>query len=327
MYDVITVGSSTIDVFANVDSELIKLKTKNSEEELIAYPSGSKILIKSLNFLTGGGGTNTAAAFSKLGLKTAYLGKIGSGTNSRLIIKRLKKLNIDFIGVHSKKHHAGYSIILDSLDGDRTILTYKGANNFLRFNEIRLDKIKCKWLYFSSMVCESYKTLERLAEYAKNKKIKVAFNPSNYLAEKGYGFLKNLLKNTNVLVLNKEEAELLAGKAGIKKTILKIMEMGPKTVVVTDGKNGSYTMEDNNLVHADVFSKKKPLETTGAGDAFASTFLAGIIKKKNIRECLQMASINAGSLIMKKGAKNGLLSMKEIIKLLKSNAPKITVVD
>ena len=77
MYDVITVGSSTIDVFADVESEEIKIKTKDGEEELIAYPAGSKILIKELNFLTGGGGTNTAVAFSRLGLNVAYLVKWG----------------------------------------------------------------------------------------------------------------------------------------------------------------------------------------------------------------------------------------------------------
>ena len=90
MYDVITVGSSTIDVFAGVKSELIKIKTVHHEEELIAYPCGSKILINKLGFLTGGGGTNTAVAFSRLGLNVAYLGKMGQGSNSGLIVKRLR---------------------------------------------------------------------------------------------------------------------------------------------------------------------------------------------------------------------------------------------
>ena len=68
MYDIITVGSSTIDVFAQTKfSELIKIMEKKKETDLIAYPIGSKILIKKLEFTTGGGATNTAVAFARLG--------------------------------------------------------------------------------------------------------------------------------------------------------------------------------------------------------------------------------------------------------------------
>ena len=90
MYDVITVGSNTLDVFAKTDSELIEIKTKNFTEELLAYPLGSKILIKELDFMIGGGGTNTAVAFSRLGLKTGYLGKIGKDENGLKIFNNMK---------------------------------------------------------------------------------------------------------------------------------------------------------------------------------------------------------------------------------------------
>ena len=98
MYDVITIGSATVDVFANTDSQLVKLLTQNGEEDFITYPSGSKILIKELNFLIGGGGTNTAASFSNLGLKTAFLGKIGSDENADQVLNSLKEYQVNFIG-------------------------------------------------------------------------------------------------------------------------------------------------------------------------------------------------------------------------------------
>ncbi len=102
MYDVITVGSATVDVFAHTESELITIKTSHGKEELIAYPSGSKILIDRLEFKIGGGGTNTAVSFSHLGLKTAYLGKIGNDENGEKVLKLLKKEKIDFVGVKAK---------------------------------------------------------------------------------------------------------------------------------------------------------------------------------------------------------------------------------
>ena len=92
MYDVITVGSATLDVFAKTRfSELIKIIDPKGETDLIAFPSGSKILVDELEFTTGGGGTNTAVAFSRLGHKVAFVGKLGQGTNSEFINKDLKK--------------------------------------------------------------------------------------------------------------------------------------------------------------------------------------------------------------------------------------------
>jgi sugar/nucleoside kinase (ribokinase family) len=76
MYDVITVGSGTIDVFIYTDrSESIRVKTLNSEETFISYPLGSKLIINELDFFTGGGGTNSAVCMERMGLNVAYIGK------------------------------------------------------------------------------------------------------------------------------------------------------------------------------------------------------------------------------------------------------------
>ena len=323
MYDVITVGSSTIDVFAGVKSELIKIKTIHHEEELIAYPCGSKILINKLGFLTGGGGTNTAVCFSRLGLKVAYLGMMGNRSNSKLIQKELHQEKIKFLGIQSRKYHTGYSIILESLESDRTILAYKGANNHLKYKSIDLKKLKTKWFYFSSMVDESYATLEKLAKFAVENNIKIAFNPSNYLAEKGYHYLKEVISRTTLLVLNNEEAMLLAGRGSPEELIRTIMNFGPEIVVLTDGKKGAYTISKNKFLTV-VPNKIKPVETTGAGDAFASTFLANIIKKKDTKTSLSAACINAESVILQKGAKGGLLTNKKLLADLKEKKIKIT---
>ena len=107
MYEIITMGSNTVDIFANTELKEIKKGGK----KLIAYPVGSKILIKETCFSTGGGGTNTAVSFARLGLKTAYLGKIGSGIFGKKIKEMLKKEKITFIGTTGKGTN-NYSIIL-----------------------------------------------------------------------------------------------------------------------------------------------------------------------------------------------------------------------
>jgi len=104
-YDVVTMGSAVVDAFLDTDTAETHGK--------ICYPVGSKLLIKCLEFMTGGGGTNTAASFSKMGLKTGYLGKLGSGHNAGIILRELKKMGISFLGMQAKER-TGYSVILDS---------------------------------------------------------------------------------------------------------------------------------------------------------------------------------------------------------------------
>ena len=95
MYDVICVGSSTVDVFAKTKkSELMKIFDDEKETDLLAYPTGAKILVEELSITTGGGGTNTAVAFSRLGLKTAFIGAVGSDLNGKIILDELKKVKI-----------------------------------------------------------------------------------------------------------------------------------------------------------------------------------------------------------------------------------------
>ena len=285
MYDVITVGSNTIDVFAYTDrSGSICIKTINDEECFISYPTGSKLLINELNFNIGGGGTNSAVSISRLGLHVGYVGKVGSDENGVKVINMLKKENVDFLGVVSslRSEKTGYSIILDSLGHQRTVLAYKGANDKLRFTEIDTSKLKTKWFYFSSMVGESFETLKKISDYAGENKIKVIFNPSNYLTEKGEEYLSDIFKNTQILVLNDEEASLLVGKGTPKNKIMKLKKMGLEVVIVTDGRNPVHCIDSDNNYYKIYPLDVKVVEATGAGDSFASSFLAGIIKTGDV---------------------------------------------
>lgn len=316
MYDVITIGSATIDVFMHSFSELIKIRTTKYEHDFIAYPSGSKQIIEKLDFDLGGGGTNTAVSFSRLGLKTAYLGCIGNDENGKRILKRLKKENIDFIGCNDAKQQTGYSIILDSIEKDRCILTYKGANDYLKFKKLKTENIHTKWIYATSMLNESYKSLIKIFQLAKKRKIKIAFNPSDYMIKKNPGLIKSL-KLVDLLIINEREAFLLTNKKGIKPQFKSIHKMGVKKALITEGDEGAaYSDKDNSLyVKA---RKVKVIEATGAGDAFGSAFLAGLIIKKNVKFALHIATANSTSVIKHRGAKNKLLSLKQAMKMKKT---------
>ncbi len=318
-YEVIAVGSATVDVFAYTEhADIIRKHGKR----LLAYPAGAKLLVKELLITTGGGGTNAAVGFSRLGSRAAFLGKLGDDENAETVIKKLKAENVDFLGMRDKKGMTSFSIVLDSVLHDRTILTYKGVSNDLRFSEISKGKLRAKWFYFSSMLGESFRTLEKLAEFAGNKGISLTFNPSAYLAEKGLKGLGRILKHTTILVLNKEEAELLAKKGSVEKNLGAILKSGPEMAVITDGKKPLYA-SDGKFVYKATPPKVGVVETTGAGDSFATGFTAGIMRSKGMEFSIQLGLANSASTVSHHGAKTGLLGWQEAIKLMRRRPVKV----
>ncbi len=320
-YDVITVGSATVDAFITTDSELVKIKTREHEEDLIAYPSGTKILITDLTFSTGGGGTNTAVSFSRLGLKTGFAGSLGNDENAQKIISLLAKERIDFLG-HQVNSQSGYSVILDSIEDDRTILTFKGANTFFSVESLPLQRFKARWFYFCSFVDHAFHELEKLADFAQKNSIKVAFNPSSYLAKQGKGLLANILSKTTALILNTEEAAYLVGTNTPKDTLKELSALGPQTVVVTDGKNPA------SVLHKGAMYKVLPppatvVESTGAGDAFGSSFVAGLVMKDDPVYAMKMALINARSVLSWHGAKEKLLTKEAVESIMRDEQFRI----
>lgn len=290
--------------------------------DLLAYPLGEKIIIEHLDEQVGGGGTNTAVAFSRLGFQTAYLGKIGQDDSGLSVFRLLKKENVDFVGTLGKS--TGTSIILDSIATDRTILAFKGCNNHLDFNEIHQTKLKTKWFYFSSMMGKSLKTLFKLSQFASENNIKIVFNPSCYLAELGVQKLKVILDNTNIIILNKEEAEILVGKDSINNVLSKLRALVKSYAVITDGAKGAYCTDGESVLFAKPLKNVKILETTGAGDAFASGFSAGIISGKDMKTAFRMGFIESEAVIEAYGAKNNLLSKGMLQKKLKNDTRLIT---
>ena len=293
-FDIVTFGSAVVDVFVNTN-----LPEKNNQ---IAYPAGSKILIKNLKFDVGGGATNTATAFSRLGLKTGSIFKLGDDNNGKKILNLLKKEKITFLGKIQNNTASGYSIILDSKENNRTILTYKGINNTIKSSEIK--KFKTKWLYFSSLLGQSFKTQKKLAQTLTKKGTKLAFNPSDYLIKEKN--LSTLLKLTEILILNKQEAQMLTKQ---KDILLGLHKLGPKIIVITD-KNKQIQAYDGKKKYSLKPNKIKVIERTGAGDAFASGFVAAQIKGKSIQESLKLGLRESESVIKYFGAKNKLLKFK-----------------
>ncbi|MAF14136.1 MAG: hypothetical protein CMI53_04575 [Parcubacteria group bacterium] len=283
MFDIITVGSATRDIFVDTGDKLFKEK----------IPFGDKVLIDKFYIDTGGGATNTAVAFSRLGLKTGCLSKVGSGSEEIFEVLNKEGVDTDLI-VKDLEVSTDHSIILDATGKDRTILVYKDASWKFSWDEAPKD-LKTKWFYLASMPVEFLENFIGLGA-------KIALNTSQYLAEKRP---TKLLDATDILVLNKEEAELLGSDIKRVKTVV-VTDKDNPVRAVSEGKE--YTIEPNKDI--------KAVERTGAGDAFASGFVAGIIKTGDIEKSLKLARANSESVIGHYGAKNNLLKWEEVKPLL-----------
>jgi ribokinase len=302
MFDIITLGSATVDMFVKSKNENIKHEKNGVEHRDIAYHLGEKMLVEDLEINTGGGGTNSAVAFSRLGLKTGFIGALGRDVNGEFVGAELKKEGVEFLG-HTEKGKTGLSVILPG-KGDRTILTYKGVNDSLSYNAEHLPQTN--WLYVSTMIGKSFNSVEKIVAEAKRRNVKIAFNPSLYLAKQGFAKLKKILACVDIVILNKEEAYALTGKTHQKEMLESIAFHVNGIIVITDGASKIYALsgkEFYSLMPHDV----KVVDSTGAGDAFASGFVFGIMRGEGIQKALHFGLKESESVLGEIGAKNNLL--------------------
>lgn len=328
MYDIITIGGATRDItFVTDKGKVIKTPENLMEQSLLAFEYGAKIKSEEVYFNFGGGSCNTAATFSKLGLNVAVNCKVGKDDNGNAMIKNLKELriNTDLVQIDDKNKTGFSLVVVNKKNGDRVIFVYKGASDFLEVQEKEISKTK--WIYLTSLAGNWEEDLEKINKAVEKNKIKLAWNPGATQICAGKNKLKNIFKNTELLIINKDEAiELVQSDENVKldyneindvAILLKIIKSrGPKKVVITDGPNGAYVNNENNILFSPSTSNDK-IDSTGAGDSFGSALVGGYILTGDLETALKYGIINSGGVVSKYGAQNGILGKNEIEQKLK----------
>jgi len=320
MYDIITFGSATWDIFM----EFKNLKTVKNQKFItgrgICFNLGSKIDADNIRFSSGGGGTNTAVTFANQGFKTAYCGMVGDDLAGEKVIEELAKfgVNVRYIS-KTRIKPTNHSVILNPEKEDRTILVYRGASELLHKRDIPFSKLKAKWFYlapFSGLLSE---LTDDLIDFAHKKKIKVALNPGNSQLSLNSRKYKKILKKVDILFLNQEEASLLT-KISINKEkniFKKIDALCPGIAIMTKGGAGVVVSDGKHLYRAKA-PEARVVDQTGAGDSFGAGFVSGFIKSNgDIKSSIELASANAGSCLSGWGAKTNLLTKSEKFKKIK----------
>ncbi len=294
--DFVVVGSNTIDINLAVPRMF-------NEVHL-----GEKIKIDD-DFKTsvGGGGINVSLCLSRLGGKVGYLGKLSYESIDR-IKEVLDKNKISLVKSKVSKMPASKSVLIDLMDGDRVIFTFRGQNSSFAESDFNVEDFRSNYYYFNSLTRTGFSTLLDLAKKVRkrNSRAMICYNPSAYLIG-NEPKLKNLLKQVDVLVVNYEEAQGIVGEGSVSECLRKMRKIIRKFAVITDGANGSYVYDGDKEYFMPSCKPKRIVDSTGAGDAYAGTFFYFYAKGYGVRRAMRYAAVNASSVLSKKGAQDGLM--------------------
>jgi ribokinase len=315
----LAVGDVVTDAFIKLLPHEAEIEHDAKRHPLLCMTYGTKVPYQEEIEVPGvGNAANAAVASSKLGLHTAFLSDVGSDEIGEKIIHSLHnhKVSTEFIHVHMGMH-SNYHYVL-WYGTDRTILI-KHETYPYKWPEIN-EYQKPEWIYLSSIAENGTAIHAGLAEYLKsNSDVKFAFQPGTFQIREGRAKLEVLYKNCSIFAANKEEFAQILGISSTneKELIAKMHKLGPKTVLLTDGPKGAFASDGNKVVFMPPYPDiKPPLDRTGAGDAYASTFTATVATGHSLEDALAWAGVNAMSVCQQVGAQAGLLSASTIKRYL-----------
>ncbi|OJI08856.1 MAG: hypothetical protein COX02_00580 [Candidatus Vogelbacteria bacterium CG22_combo_CG10-13_8_21_14_all_37_9] len=317
-YDLIAIGDTVMDCFIRLEEVTI---SGSGKDKKLCLNFGDKIPYQSATLVPAvGNSANASVSASRLGLKTALISNLGDDQNAEIVLNTFhqEKVGTDFI-TKQKNRQTNYHYVLWSGD-DRTILIRHEAYDYI------LPNFKApRWLYLSSLAKTTLDYHQMIADYLeKNPEVKLAFQPGTHQMNMGTEKLARIYQRTNILFCNKEEAGriLKNNNLEINDLLTGLKTLGPKIVVITDGRAGAYYSDENNdnwflPIWPD---KKPPYERTGAGDAFASTIVSALCLGKSLNEALSWGPINSAEVVQKIGAQAGLLTREQLLKKLSTRA-------
>lgn len=317
-FDAIAVGDATLDTFLRV-KDIVIIPGKEHQNALACVPYGDKVVVDSFEQQVAGNAANNAIGSARLGLKSAFYSVVGNDDSGKKVLAAMKreKVSLKYLRV-DRKNPTNYTVVIN-YNGERTQLIYRLDRAYT------LPKLaKANWVYYTA-VGKNHVTLEKeIIDYAKESGAKLAFNPGDYQLARGAKALAPVLKSTSVLFVNKEEGCKLVGQRDILDLLHQLSDLGPKIVVVTDGPKGAYAHDSSEAYYMQVYPVKL-VEMTGAGDSFATGFMAALYHGEGIYEALKWGTANSASVISFVGPQKGLLTkkgMKQMLVRFKNIKPK-----
>ena len=318
----LAIGDIFTDAFIKLDEDTTKIITEKDGREWLALPFGQKPPYEKVDIVKSvGPSPNAAVSASRLGLNVSLMAWIGDDVTGEEALAHLKREHVDTTDmVVENGKLTSYWYVL-RYGADRTMLVKSEKYTY----QWHAPQATPDWIYLSYIGEDSWPLHKELIEYlGANPQVRLAFQPGTFHFKWGAKKLAKIYRRAEIVVMNREEAADVTKKSpkSVKTLADALHALGPTIVVITDGPHGSYASFDGKLVTIPNYpDPKKPLDRTGAGDAFASTIVSGLALGKTMDEALTWAPINSMNVVQHLGAQAGLLDQKTIQKHLKS-APR-----
>lgn len=313
--DLLVIGDVSVDQYMEIDAPEVS-HDPNTGQVRMCFFHGSKIPVSKFHLTLAGNATHVGIGAQKLGLKTAIYTELGDDEYAEQFIKEFGKHGIDVSlcrknqGTNTNVH----AIIVD--ESERTIFSYHEPRKY----NLDFDKLGTpKWIYYTSLAKGFEEFQKKLVDYLDNNPdVVVAFNPGSIMLESNASELKNILKKTHVLFVNKQEANKLLEKSPDSKADLKelhenLHKLGPKLTLITDGSEGSSAFDGNEFLKLSAPKiEGEVVDKTGSGDSYAVAFLSALHYKKTLKEAMEWGNTNAANIVTRIGCIDGLLPLDKM---------------
>ncbi len=317
---VLCVGDMYNSVYLDLDPKHARLDIGKGEKRL-SVPLGNVPYGGATIVVGGGPAANAAVGMVKLGVRADLMGWLGNDVVAKQSLAHLADQQVGTEQVVVANHY----------DSNVHYVLRRGANRTVLLSGREFDykwiepRHKPDWVYLTALGDASWRLHQDIIEYLDaNKDVKLAFQPGESHFEWGIKKLAKIYKRAALVVMNRQEAARVSGKklSDISGIASALRELGPETVVITDGPNGAFVSTGDKLLFMPAYPDElEPIDRTGAGHAFAATVTALLATGKSIDDALLWAPINSMSVAGKLGGQDGLLDTKQIKRLLKKAVP------
>lgn len=314
-FDVVCLGDVVTDEFIRLSDGSARVRA-DEEGRWLEIPLGTKIVVgDDSSASAGGSAANAAVAMSRLGLRVGLASYLAHDQIGLDILAAMhgEGVGTDLVHVDSLSHTVRNFVL--SFGHERTILVRHAEFNY-QWKGLRDHEVPT-WLYVNSLGPDALTYQDELADWLDAQpNVRLAFQPGTFQVEAGTTRLRRMYERAEVLLCSRVVADEIAGvpSSDVHQTLDALMKLGSRNVVVFDETGGAVAANEAESFSIGEFSDPDPaLDMTGAGDAFAATMVAALIRGMTLREALRWPPVNAASVSRHFGTQSGLLRLDELV--------------
>ena len=309
MDKIIGLGNALVDVLATLSDDQILDEMELPKGSMTLIDEDKLLIINECfskmktHFAAGGSAGNAIRGMACLGAGTGFIGKVGNDSYGNFYRDILLKNGTEANLLVTNELPSGVASTFISPDGERTFGTYLGAASALRAEDLSLEMFKgYAYLFIEGYLVQDHDMILRAIELAKEAGLQVCLDMASYnIVKEDHEFFSLLInKYVDIIFANEEEAKTFTGKE--PEEALDVIAKMCSIAIVKVGAKGSLIRKGTEQVQVDAISVENVVDTTGAGDYFASGFLYGLTCGYSLEKCAKIGSILSGYIIQVIGA-------------------------